>query len=187
MTLNRITDKAYADYVCNLTGDLFHIKAGRIYRESVVVIQISRKILVKYLLKIGLKKGNKLKQHLDIPRWIKKEHRYVMACVRGLIDTDGSLYLHKYTSNGKIYYYRKISFSSRSKYLIKSVKEIFESITLHPKIDCRGDIRLYNTNEVKTYFSIIGSHNPKHIKKFIYAYGEGASRHGRGLLNLARD
>lgn len=186
ITLNKITDKQYTDFVHKLIRRLFRINASRNYRQSVVNLQISRKNLVKLLIKLGLKKGNKIKQEVDIPLWVKKKPNYCLACVRGLIDTDGSFYLHKYKSKGKAYIYQKIDFTSRSEELIKSVKEILRSFGLNPKIDCRGDIRLYSVKDVKRYFQVVGSNNPKHIQKFNKIYGEGASRYGRGLLNLAR-
>lgn len=172
ITLNRTSDKQYADFVQKLIFVLFKLDASQVFRESVVNVQVSRKNLVNFCLKLGLKKGNKIKQRVDIPDWIKINQKYALACVRGLVDTDGCFYLHKYKSKGKQYSYKKISFSSHSEPLIKSVKEILEDVGLHPKIDCQGDLRLYNVKEVEQYFKIIGSHNQKHINRFNNKHGE---------------
>ena len=57
--------------------------------------------LIAYLLKRGLLKGNKVKNQVDIPGWVLKRIDYRKACVRGLIDTDGSFYKHEYAVRGK--------------------------------------------------------------------------------------
>jgi len=36
--------------------------------------------------------GSKAKQKIGIPEWIKQEKRYEIECLRGLIETDGSIY-----------------------------------------------------------------------------------------------
>ena len=41
---------------------------------------------------LGLKPGNKIKSQTTIPKWIWKSDELLKACVRGLIDTDGSVY-----------------------------------------------------------------------------------------------
>ena len=38
------------------------------------------------------KNGSKIKQKVSIPNWIKKDLNYVKPCLRGLIETDGSIY-----------------------------------------------------------------------------------------------
>lgn len=43
------------------------------------------------------KNGSKIKQKVAIPSWIKKDVNYIKPCLRGLIETDGSIYQdHKY-------------------------------------------------------------------------------------------
>ena len=166
ITLNKVDDWAYANYVSRLLEKLFGLKVGKTMRESVVVLTISRKNLVKFCQKIGLVVGNKIRQNIDIPLWIKENKNYSLACIRGLVDTDGCVYRHRYKVGNKLYAYKKLNFSSRSKPLIKSVKILLEKINICSRIDTRGDIRLENTKDVIRYFQIIGSHNPKHINKF---------------------
>jgi len=36
--------------------------------------------------------GSKIKQGVSIPYWIKKDVNYIKPCLRGLIETDGSVY-----------------------------------------------------------------------------------------------
>jgi DNA-binding transcriptional regulator WhiA len=38
------------------------------------------------------KDGSKIKQNVSIPNWIKNNKKYLKHCLRGLIETDGSIY-----------------------------------------------------------------------------------------------
>ena len=40
----------------------------------------------------GLKSGNKVEQQVGVPEWIKQDKNYTIKCLRGLIDTDGTIY-----------------------------------------------------------------------------------------------
>ena len=167
ITLNKRDDKDYIEFVAKMLEKLFRVKTGRTVRESVVVLTLSRINLVNFCQKMGLVKGNKIKQQIDIPNWIKRTNRYSVACVRGLVDTDGGVFNHRYRSNGKEYCYRKLAFSSRSKPLIHSVGEILKQNLIKCRVDSKGDIRLDDVGEVRKYFKTIGSHNPKHLNKII--------------------
>lgn len=174
ITLNKKTDSEYIIYVCKLIMDLFKVKASKYLRQSVVNVQVSRKGLTEFLIGLGLKTGNKIRQQVDMPHWIRQNNKFSLACVKGLIDTDGCFYFHRYKRNGQIYSYLKIAFVSRSKPLIQSVKIILGRENIRSKLDSRGNLRIYASDDVKKYFQIVGSHNQKHIKKFISAFGKVA-------------
>lgn len=169
ITLHRITDKKYFNFVKKLTKKLFNINTG-IYKSPKFLadnLVISRTGLVKYCVdSLGLKMGNKIKNQADIPEWVKKNKKYAIACVRGLVDTDGSVYDHKYMSGGKQYSYKKMSFTSLSKPLLNSVYKIMRENNLNPGLHREKEIKLENRVDVAKYFSIFGSHNPKHLKRY---------------------
>ena len=53
------------------------------------------KFVAQRLIDYGLKRGNKIKNQIGIPEWIKLNKRYSKRCIRGLIDTDGCIYICK--------------------------------------------------------------------------------------------
>jgi hypothetical protein len=170
VTLHRITDKKYSLFVRGLIKKLFNIQAGKycdrqFLADSVVVSRIG---IVKYCIEeLGLKKGNKVKQQVDIPLWVKENRQYLVACLRGLIDTDGCIILHQYISKGKRYCYKKIGFTSRSYPLLKSVSEILLILGIKHRIMKNGwDIRIEARKDVEMYFVVVGTHNPKHWKRY---------------------
>ena len=166
ITLNKKDDEEYADYVWTLVKRLFGVIPGRQFDRSVVNIVVSRKKLVEFCKNMGLPIGNKIKQGLDIPVWIMENDNYARKCLRGMVDTDGSVVIHRYKVNGKQYCYRKLQFASQSPPLIKSAKIIFYRNKMKPRLDSRGHLRLDSVKETSRYFSIIGSSNPKHIRRY---------------------
>lgn len=169
ITLNHIDDKEYSKFVIKLIKKLFNITPS-VYHDaenSINDIVISRSELVKFFVLLGLPIGNKIKQQIDIPEWIKRNKNFLIACLRGLIDTDGCVFVHSYKVKNKIYNYKKMAFSSRSKPLIISVYSFFKRIGLSPRITRDGkNVRIESKNDIKKYFQIFGSHNSKHLKKY---------------------
>lgn len=170
ITLHCIDDMEYSKFIEALVTKLFSLKPSKIKKKGCQVfnITISRTGLVKFVVeKLGMKIGNKIKQHVDIPDWIKQNKKYRIACLRGLVDTDGCLIMHKYKSKGKAYCYKKIGFTSRSYPLLKSVSDILNELGIKHRIARGGfDIRVEAKKDVEKYFKVVGSSNPKHSRKY---------------------
>ena len=168
VTLNSLDEKKYSTFIIKLIKNLFNV-TPKIYfkKESHALdIVVHRKLLVDFCLEIGLKKGNKIKQNIDIPDWIKSNQDFAKSCLCGLFDTDGSVYKHSYFSKGKKYSYTKISFSSASPLLISSVSEILKNIGFYARIgrQCLS-VHIDSRKDVDRFVSLIGTHNPKHKMK----------------------
>jgi len=169
ITLHRFDDEEYSRFIVALIKKLFDVPVGAYYRKKDLSVSfiISRIELIRFCVdKLGLKQGNKIKQQIDIPDWVKHDKLYSIACVRGLIDTDGSVFTHKYKVNGKFYKYKKLAFTSFSKPLRHSVFSILESNGIKPRLARERDVRIDSIANVKRYFEIFNPHNPKHLKRF---------------------
>ncbi len=169
ITLNRKDDRDYILYVIALIKKLFDAEVYVWDRKkySVNNIVISRTELVDYCKSMGLKVGNKIKQKADIPNWIKRDTELMKACVRGLIDTDGSIFKHCYKIKNKEYCYKKLDFTSRSLPLLLSVHNFLKKSGFTPRITYdKNSIRLDNQKEVGRYFLLIGTKNLKHLKRY---------------------
>ncbi|MDD2766615.1 MAG: LAGLIDADG family homing endonuclease [Candidatus Moranbacteria bacterium] len=170
ITLNTLTDKKYSIFVQQLINNLFEVSFGVCLNKKFLAerIMVSRTALITYLIdELGLKQGNKVKQQVDIPLWVKKNQCYSIACLRGLIDTDGCIILHKYLSKGKRYCYKKIGFTSRSHPLLQSASEILLILGIKHRIMKNGwDIRIEARKDVEKYFQVVGTHNPKHLERY---------------------
>jgi len=167
ITFNRNTDNEYAEYICTILKSLFSVGYGIRKRKDSkgADIVVSSSNLVDFLVKQGFITGNKVKNQIGLPSWILEKREYRLACLRGLIDTDGSLYLHRYKSDGKVYQYVKLCFTNRSvpllDFVFKTLKELNYKVYLHG-----NNVLIYSTFEVKRYLAEIGTHNSKHANRF---------------------
>lgn len=172
ITLHKYDDIEYSEFVIQTFKSLFDvmmsIRPKKYKNYKAIDYVISRRELVKYLTSdLGLKIGNKVKQQIDVPQWIKKKQSYKIACARGLMDTDGSVFLHRYKVCGKEYKYKKISFSNYSLPLVMFMFDVFQEVGLNPRIARSSkEVRIDAIEDIKKYFSVVGSHNSKHLKKW---------------------
>jgi len=168
ITLNSEVDREYIYFVSHLGKKLFG-ETPKVYKRKdskALALYYNGTFLIKYLLSIGLKIGNKVRQQVDAPDWVKSSLIYRVACVRGLMDTDGGVFLHRYRVNGKEYVYKKICFTNRSLPLLMFVKKTLEELGFTPKLVsnvANKKVWLYNTNEVRTYLKKVGTSNPRLI------------------------
>ena len=163
-----VKEKAYIAYQKKLIKKIFGVSPSEHLRNnSHINIEVSRKNLVDFCKEItGLSPGDKLKQGLDIPLWIKNNVRYQKYCLRGLIDTDGSLFYERHKIGEKIYQYPRLNFVSYSPALIKSVFDVFHNLGFHPVVRRNNlAVQIENYQEIKRYFKFIGSHNWEKINK----------------------
>ncbi|MFZ2303247.1 MAG: LAGLIDADG family homing endonuclease [Minisyncoccia bacterium] len=171
ITLHRYDDKEYREYVRLLVEKLFDVVPG-VYKNKESLadnIVISRTELVHFCVeKLGLKAGNKVRQQVDVPVWIKDKKSYHIACLRGLVDTDGCVIKHCYTVKGKRYSYKKLSFTNVSVPLLKFVFEVLGNLGMNPRTTKNGkEVRLESQADMGSYFRLIGSNNPKHLNRWL--------------------
>lgn len=169
ITLNREADAEYVQFVLVFLEKLFGEKPKFFIRKDskAIVIYYNGFLLIDYLVNLGLKVGNKVKQQVDVPEWVKENKNFKIACLRGLMDTDGGVFIHKYTVNGKEYFYKKICFSNRSIPLLKFVAKTLKELGFTPKIIDKvvnKKVWLYNSNEVNQYLVEVGTHNSRLLK-----------------------
>ncbi|MDD5696377.1 MAG: LAGLIDADG family homing endonuclease [Candidatus Pacebacteria bacterium] len=170
---NYVTDNHYIDFVKNLIKKLFELNAS-VYRRKnskCAVIVASRVNLVKFCKSIGIKTGNKLKQNLDIPAWIRSNKKFRAPCIRGLMDTDGCIYLECHKTNKKKYYYPRLSFVSHSENLRGSVYKILLGLGFNPKIRNNRSVQIEDRQEIIRYFKTIKTNNLKHLDRFNKFFG----------------
>lgn len=75
---------------------------------------------------LGWKVGSKKSQLVSIPKWILDSEKYSRECLRGLLQTDGSLYKDRN--------YSMVNFTTIIKPLSEDVMNILESLGYKPQI-----------------------------------------------------
>ncbi len=170
ISLNQESDSEFSEFVCSLIQELFAVTPSVYDRRNQLLrtLVISRTELVEYLHGLGLPIGNKVSQECDIPDWIRRDRSFLTACIRGLVDTDGSVFTHRYRVNGKWYAYKKLSFTSASQPLLHSVLESLISFGMHARIGSAKDVRIDSKADMERYFTLIGTSNPKHLRRYAF-------------------
>ena len=167
VSLHSEDDLEYSRFVAELMDTLFSIKP-KVYKSKtskVLDLVIHRKNLVEFCMDMGLPKGDKIKQGIDIPKWIKRNKEFSIACLRGLVDTDGSIFTHKYKSGRKYYSYKKLQFTNKSIPLLNSTFELMKNIGLKPR-RATDSVWLDSRRDMNHYMKIVDTHNPKHLNRY---------------------
>lgn len=167
--LHHRDDEDYTNFVVALIKKLFGIVPAVYHREvrSVRTVTISSRAFVVFCNQdFNFQIGNKMRQRIDIPNWIKRDQKFSLACMRGLFDTDGSVVIHRYWVGGKRYSYKKLEFCSMSTPLRKSAYDILSNLGMHPRIAREKSVWLDSKSKVETYFKSVGTHNLKHWKRY---------------------
>ncbi len=170
ITLNSIADKEYSQFVVKLVEKLFKFKPGLFYRKdsNALVIYGGGIKSIEYFQELGLFIGNKIKQQVGVPEWIKTGGGFRISCLRGLMDTDGGIFIHRYKVNGKIYQYKKLCFVNRSMPLLNFVDESLYMLQLQPKLKTKQaskHVWLYNQEKVNQYLELVCSHNQRLLRR----------------------
>lgn len=166
--LSSLVDCEYADFVEELIIELFGVAPKRSIkvRSNCIVIRVSSIKLVELLLSLGLPRGDKIRQRLDIPSWVKADVSYSLACIRGIFDTDGCVFEETHRIKGKVYSYPRWSLVSASSDLRESVSSILIEQEFAARIRGNRSVNLERLTDVQTYFRVVGSSNPKHLARW---------------------
>lgn len=167
VSVSALVDCEYADFIKQLFERLFQIEVVRQpIRTNTIALTMSSRSLVDFFIEKGLVKGDKVRQQVDIPPWVKAEPKFLKACIRGLFDTDGSVYFHRHRCQGRDYLNVGTLFTSFSPPLCNSFYQFLTSEGYSAKLTRGTRVYLYRASEVARYLQEVGTHNPKHIERF---------------------
>ncbi len=144
-------NKSYIKYTKILARNCFGVnfKFKELKKNNGAYIYFYNKYLTQNLLDLGLKRGNKIKNQLGIPKWIIKNQKYSKMCLRGLIDTDGSIFFAK--RDNALY----IDFTNHNQKLMKDFKFITKNLG-YPFVKCKEtNVCLYQKKEVVRFINDI--------------------------------
>lgn len=174
----------YDNYILPLFNEqlmvpLFKRKANPIFcrgKTKSYGLSVESNKLGLYLNKIGIPIGEK--KELKIPQWIKQNKKYTTAFLRGLLDTDGTVFCQKnYSVKYKKFHTQiRLKITCCSKVLMKDVFHLLKRLNIkcffkkYVKIKLNEKdlytVELNGGVNIKKWFKLIGSNNPKHYSKF---------------------
>jgi intein/homing endonuclease len=160
-------DRIYARYVKHLMYELFSEPPSVTERSgNILEIVISGKNLVNYLKQKGLVVGNKIRQGVCIPNWIFRRISWRRAVLKGLLDTDGCVYLDRHKRNNVGYRSICIAYTTYSKHLFNDIYNCLVFLGFSPTKSTKNRVMLRRRKEIKQFFRYIGSENAKHQLRY---------------------
>lgn len=160
-------DLPYVSYILALIRDLFGTSPTvRKERDgNLIYIQLFSKTSCEYLhSKWELPYGNKIRGKAAIPQEIVENTDLAVACLRGLVDTDGSI-----SKDGNSL---SIRFSSHNKILVDQAEKIGKLLRIFTFRN-PYETGTKSWSKVVEYFHIVGSSNLRHIVRFHQKFAEG--------------
>lgn len=154
-------DVKYFEYLNKLTKKIFGIEGA--IREEKTKNQLylnirSKKISDYFQTNLNFKTGDKIKNKSKIPEQILNDKSLFFACLRGLVDTDGSVS----KDNNVI----SVRLHSNNTVLLEQLKQSNFLDRIFSIKSNKEQIGTKSLNKIKEYFKISGSSNPRHIIRF---------------------
>jgi len=153
-------DSHYFSHISKIIKSLFGLDTtiSKDKRGNTLYLTVCSVRLFEYLENnFDLFGGDKIKNGVLIHKDLLKLRKISVGCLRGLVDTDGSI---SKSGNGM-----SLVFSSGNPKLLSQVSGIFESLGIkHSKYE--HAIYCRSKESIVKYFRIVGSSNMKHIVRF---------------------
>jgi DNA-binding transcriptional regulator WhiA len=173
-TLNKSEDMYYFDHISELSIKLFGIKPKKqMKKENAYHINIHNKKTVLFVESQGFPSGKK-KNKLTIPKWILENKKYTRAFLKGLMETDGSLFFAK-RGMYKINKYPVMEIKCSDERFMKQVHKAFKTIGFEalfrrckqPGFDDAYKIQLNGEKWLNKWIKEIGFNNLNYKTRYI--------------------
>ena len=153
-------DSHYFNYISDLVEEIFDIKPSirEIKNKNLIILEVSSKKFCDYLQEqFNFKLGSKIRNGQKIPREILNNQKLLFACLRGLIDTDGTI-----SKDGSTLCIR---FTSHSPIIINQLVNINKKVNIFAFTNETG-LGTRNASKIDEFFKLIGSSNLSNIIRY---------------------
>lgn len=147
------------------TKKLYSYKARNALKTTYTFIS-SNKSDIEFLKSLGI-----YTRKSKILRFPKIEEKYERIVIKGIFDGDGSVYINKTVSNGKIYKYINTSITTGSENFAEDILDILtkNGINAHKVKDSRKKdcwyIKIYSKDAVKKFYEYLYEDSKLHLKR----------------------
>lgn len=167
VTLNS-KETEYATHVVRLVEEMFRYKTSvNHYHPSTTDIYISSRSAIDYLNKLGLPIGDKVRQQHRIPDWIRNKNDFLKACLRGIFDTDGCVFLDKHIYQGTHYASVGLAYTTYSSPLKMDIESGLRYFGFSPVVGTKNRIMIRRRKEALSFFDIIKPANSRHYNRYL--------------------
>jgi hypothetical protein len=158
---SRLDYNYLTDYVKPLMENLFEInvRVGIFKNSNAMYLEAHGINLINFLENKGFPPGNKIKNKLRIPFWIGNNRNFLRVCLRGLYDTDGSVYKLKNQNS------HQICFTNVNKNLMGDVRNSLLNLGINCSKVSGKDLYITKKSELRKFLKLIDFSNDRHLKK----------------------
>ncbi|MBI3033122.1 hypothetical protein HYY69_06620 [Candidatus Woesearchaeota archaeon] len=162
ITCHKILDRHYIfEHVAKLFKELFEItpKIRDAKKTKGIKCIVNSKILFYFMTEKFKHPAGKKKGRLLIPKEIEENNQWLKAYIRGLFDTDGSIYFRREKS-------MVISIISADAIFLDQVRQALKTLGYSPSVSGKN-LYIYDQSQIKRFFNEINPANKKHNDKYI--------------------
>lgn len=162
IALNADVDREYSLFVRSLIKKLFAVEPKVSVKKNCLHVRVNSIMLAKYLGERGLKWGNKILNKATIPGYVAADPQLLSACIRGLTDTDGGVFLKQ-----KGYARAIIEFKNFNSKLLGDFAQALVHLGYTPSSggSYGKSVRIQKQEEVLRYAREISFSNPKNLAR----------------------
>ena len=167
-----VLDKAYFQHLFVLIKRNFPSSNPHIYfrsDENTVMLKVYSKAVFLSFKKLGFSEGEKSRT-VKIPLEIASEPKLMNACLRGIFDTDGCVFLDR--RKKYLHPYPRITLQSASLDLISQIEAyLLRTFDLYVnkanRDGYRNYVEIYGHRQVEIFLKQIGFSNDRHLSKLM--------------------
>lgn len=172
ITGNQKTERGYFSELNKIIEKELDYTPKIFFRQGALRLRINNKEFVRFLVNdIGVPFGHGKFKKVVLPDKIKAKSSYTKSCIRGIFDTDGSVYFDL----RKVYKapYIKIELHMENKKLVFEIASILRSFGINATDPGKKiSLCINGQEEVIKYLKIIGFRNSGHLKRISFYYPE---------------
>lgn len=155
IAFNYYIEKEYAFFISDLIKKLFGLESSINFKKGQVCV--NSKELAEFLIKENIPSGKRTKLTIHISEWINSKNKFMFSFIRGLVDTDGSIFRLSQKDKNIL----RISFKNSNISLSNIYRNLLISFDFHPSKITYQNIFLTRKADTARYLKEIGFHNPK--------------------------
>jgi hypothetical protein len=155
ITLNSLTEREYISHVNKLMIKIFGNEPAISYRKNAnaAVLTLYGERYIRFLEVHGMKSGKKTIINPYVPDWIKIDDDLIKSCLRGLVDTDGCVYVQNDEVRG--IHRICINFSNRSRPLLEDFRNMCNKIGVNTNKIGKCGVNILSMKDVKHFIDLV--------------------------------
>lgn len=150
----------FLKFLIPLYKKLFNIEPKVRREKTAICLAIYSRAIVTFKTNVLNLPAGKKSHLINIPEIISRNREFFIPCLRGIFDTDGSVYFDK-SQNRPL-----IDITSFSSTLLETIRKYTKKLNFHIYYSGKHHLKIQGWKDFNLWIKLIGSNNPKNIIRF---------------------